>query len=279
MKEVLNKIWKFINSKFFGYAVSIVFILVIAIMCSSNQKLKNEIKKEIQNSGAITDTLKKEKLKNEQYQVTIDGFMASEKELKNINKSLSDEVKLQNGKVISLTKIIISLKQDTSQLNANIDYLNTIISKPIQLNDSVYLVPWTLAYNYDSLNYDKFSGQTIISLNAKKSKLKDIVINYNGKFKDIEVNHDTTSLIKRDSQIELVWGQKWENKKLRIFVNSSYPGFDVQSMQGVLLDMPKRRHWFTGFSVSVGITPTYDFFEKRPTILIGPSIGYTIYQW
>jgi len=50
-------------------------------------------------------------------------------------------------------------------------------------------------------------------------------------------------------------------------------------MEGVLLDVPKRSHWFTGFSVNLGIMPTYDFLQGKPVIVVGPSFGYTIYSF
>ena len=59
-------------------------------------------------------------------------------------------------------------------------------------------------------------------------------------------------------------------------------------MKGVFIDpntnkdikkLIGKKHWFTGFSLSIGITPTWDFIQKQPTIVIGPALGYSIYQW
>ena len=41
----------------------------------------------------------------------------------------------------------------------------------------------------------------------------------------------------------------------------------------------KKKHWFTGFSVTLGISPSYDLLKGAPTIVVGPTLGYSIYQW
>ena len=286
--KILKAIWDFINSKFFGYVVAIVLVIIMATMCQRMRELKEDLSQTEQNNSALTDTLKKERLKTGELQFTIDGFIASEKELKKLNKDLYNELQKQKGKVISLNKIVILLQQDTTDLRKYIAKLEGLLEEPIKLNDSTYLVPWTLHYIYDkdTTNYDLFKGQTKVRLAWAKNRLlltpddqPSIFTKSNFEFADVEVKHLGTEMTSRATQIELVWGQKWENGRLRVFANSAYPGFSVQNMQGVLLDVPKRPHWFTGFSVNLGFTPTYDFIQKKPTIVFGPSFGYTIYQW
>jgi hypothetical protein len=264
--KILKLIWTFINSKLFGYAIGIIVIIFIAQMCHNNSNLKHEVSNQKQNQYALMDTLTKEKLKNGSLQVSIAGFISSEKDLKSLNRNLYDEIQLQEGKVISLNKIVVSLKQDANQLSKYADSLKTVINKPIKINDSTYIIPWTLAYKYDkdSTNYDIFEGQTKIGLNNKLP---------------IQLNNEGSKLISRNTQIELVWGQKWEKGKLKIFANSSYPGFSAKSLEGVLIDQSSKKHWFNGFSVNIGIMPTYDFINKKTIIVIGPCIGYSIYNW
>jgi hypothetical protein len=278
--KILKAIWSFLNSKLLGYAIALILVIWIAQMCSSIRDLKEEINNANQNNSALVDTLKKERLKTGELQYSIDGFVADLETLKKLNKDLATEVEKQKGKVISLNRIIILLRQDTTDLNKYIDSLRTVLEEPIKLNDTTYLVPWTLAYTYDSTNYDIFKGETRIGLTTDRFyKLTPGVLNQQMDWNLITVNHEGTRMLSRVTQIELVWGQKWEKGHLRVFANSKYPGFNVTNMEGVLLDVPKRSHWFTGFSVNVGIMPTYDFIQKKPTIVIGPSFGYTIYHW
>jgi len=283
--KILKAIWDFINSKFFGYVVAIVLVIVMATMCQTNIELREALDRSEQNTSALTDTLKKERLKTGELQFTIDGFIASEKELKRLNKDLYDELQKQKGKVISLNKIVILLQQNTTDLRKYIAHLKDLLEEPIKLNDSTYLVPWTLNYIYDkdTTNYDLFKGQTKVRLTWAKNRFSmtpdEPVTRSNFELGDVDVKHLGTEMTSRTTQIELVWGQKWENGRLRVFANSKYPGFSITNMQGVLLDVPKRPHWFTGFSVNLGIMPTYDFIHQKPTIVVGPSFGYTIYQW
>ncbi|NMC60491.1 MAG: hypothetical protein GYA51_14070 [Candidatus Methanofastidiosa archaeon] len=288
VSKILKAIWNFINSKFFGYVVAIVLVIFLATMCQRNRDLREDLERSEQNNSALTDTLKREKLKTGELQFTIDGFIASEKELKKLNKDLYDELQKQKGKVISLNKIVILLQQDTTDLRKYIAHLEDLLEEPIKLNDSTYLVPWTLNYIYDkdTTNYDLFKGQTKIRLTWAKNRFlltpdNEPAIFSRSSFElgDVDVKHLGTEMTSRKTQIELVWGQKWEKGRLRVFANSKYPGFSVTNMEGILLDVPKRPHWFTGFSVNLGIMPTYDFIQQKPTIVVGPSFGYTIYQW
>jgi len=261
INQIIKIIWNFVNSNLFIYTLAILFIIILAQMCENNRNLKNELSIYKQNQYALTDTIKNEELKNGALQSSINGFISSEKELKDLNKTLYNDLKIQKGKVISLSHVILILKQDSTELS---NYLvNSNNSKPIKENDSTFILPWYLSYKYDSSNYDIFNGLTKIRF----KKIDNSIIN------------ESTQIINRETQIELVWGQKMEKNKLRVFVNSSYPGFKTKSLEGVLLSIPKRQHWFNGFCISVGITASYNFINKTPIMIIGPHIGYNIYNW
>ena len=92
----------------------------------------------------------------------------------------------------------------------------------------------------------------------------------------------------RQSRINITFGEKVEDGKYNVYITSKYPGLTSQSMKGVFIDpntnpeirkLIEKRHWFTGFSFSVGITPGYDVFRGVPTVVLGGTMGYTIYQW
>jgi hypothetical protein len=288
IKKIFKAIWAFINSKFLGYAIAIILVIWIASMCSRLRNLNQDLDNANQNNSALVDEVKKEKLKSGELQFSIDGYIGDLKALRKFNEDLAKEVDKQKGKVISLNRIVILLRQDTTDLRKYIDSLKLLLEEPIKINDTTYLIPWTLPYTYDSTNYDIFKGQTKIGLTMAKNKLytKGLILTEDGTYKlppidfsRITVTHEGSEMLSRVTQIELTWGQKWEKGKLRIFANSKYPGFNVTNLEGVLLDVPKRSHWFTGFSVNIGIMPTYDFIQGKPTIVVGPCIGYTIYQW
>ena len=267
---ILKKIWDIIYPQFIGYLIAIVVILFLVQTCKNNTDLRKDLSNYSQNVSALTDTLKKERLKNGDLQYSISGFIISEKNLKDLNLQLYNDVKEQKGRVISINRAVINLNQNIKDLNKYIDSLKTIIGSSIKLNDSTYILPWTLSYTYDLNNYDTFKGETELGLNLKTG----------GKsLSDISVINKNTELLSRSSRISLVWGQKMEKGKLRIFVNSAYPGFSAGSLEGVLLDAPSKKHWFPGWSIGIGITPSYDFINQKPAVLIGPTLGWQIYQF
>jgi hypothetical protein len=202
------------------------------------------------------------------------AFIARNKELRDINLRLYNELDKEKKNILSLSRAIIVLKQDTAELKEYIRYLEDPEPlPPIQLNDSTYRIPWRFNYVYDSLNSDLFVGQTDVSFHPLRNK--------------VEVAHLGTELVKRETQIELVWGQKIEDDKLRVFVKSSYPGFNVESLSGVLIDpnssglrdlmQPKR--WFNGWSIGIHVTPGFDLVHGGWGMTVGPSFGYNIYNF
>ena len=271
--KYLKLIWDFLNSRVFVLILITLLIIFIAGTCKRKRDLARDLTRKEQNIAALSDSLKFEKMKSGQLVVSISGYIASEKELKTLNKSLYDIVRAQKGDIISLNRSVVQLVQDTIILRKNLDFLNTKIGKMYQLNDSVFIAPWTLAYKYDNNNFDKFSGKTIFGLVSKDP---------------LEFTHINTEMTSRTSQIDLTWGQKIEDGKLRVYIQSAYPGFTVKSMEGVLIDpqknplikdITKKKHWFTGLSIGFGITPGWDFLNNKGAIVIGPTLSYSIYTW
>ena len=272
MKKFLEIIWKFINSKFLGYVVAAILIMLLAGQCRRTTNLKIENAKLEQNVSAADSTITEYKNKEGVYQADKATWILSERELKKQNRELYDQVKNQKGRVISLNNTIIRLRQDTTILHDSIRYLTKIIDSAIQIDPEMWILPWELRYDWDENNHDYFKGKTLVKLDTVT----------------LEVTHLDTQLDDRDSKIDVTFGEKVVDNTYNVFIESKYPGFSIEQMSGVFIDpntnkdikkLIKKRHWFTGFSVSVGITPGYDFINNQPTIVIGPTIGYSIYQW
>jgi hypothetical protein len=270
---MIKKIWSFLNSKVAGYILVVCLALFIIQTCQNNFDLKNENKRHEKNEIALIDTIKNEKLKNGAAQVTISGLVASKEELQYLNKGLFDEVELQKGKVISINRTVISLTQTIEMLNKYIDSLNSSAGAPIILNDSTYILPWKLAYKYDSTNFDIFKGETKVGIDLKTKTLKPINLS------DISLLNNGSRLIERTTQIDLTFGQKYEGKQLRVFVNSKYPGFSAKSLEGVLINPPDKQHWFNGWSVGIGATAGFNLGTGGYGLVVGPTFSYNIYNW
>jgi len=57
MMKILNKIWKIINSKFFGYIVLGIFLIFFISMCNKGTNLKEDNARKDQNISAMSDTI------------------------------------------------------------------------------------------------------------------------------------------------------------------------------------------------------------------------------
>ena len=267
----LKAIWTFLNSRLF---LIILIVLILLFALGEYQKirtLKREVTLYEQNQNALTDSLRFERERNGNLLVSIDGYISSEKELKEINKNLFDEVRGQRGKVLMLTNTIISMREDSVALADAIDSLGVIIGE-LKQNGDKYTAPWSITRKYDEHNFFKVEGSTVVQVTNKEP---------------FQMRHDTTYLSLYENRISITYGQKIEDDKLRIYIQSKYPGFTVESMEGVLIDpnewpsvfKPTKRHWFTGFGVGPNITMGYDFINSKPALVVGVGLHYNIYEW
>jgi len=272
LKKILTVLWNFLNSRIFVIILIVVLIMIGAGQCKRIIDEANVIQQHEQNISALTDSLQIEKRKNGELLVSIDGYLGTVNEMKTINKGLWDRIKGQDGKILSLTRTLIRLRQDSTDLAKYIDKLNVKIGTLTQLNQNLYEAPWVLPYVFDEVNYFKVTGRTRIGLLSRDP---------------LELRHDTTFLVEFENQIDITYGQKIEKDKLRIYIQSAYPGFTVKSMEGVLInpeDWPglfpsTKRHWFTGFGVGPNISTGWNVLEAKPALILGFGLHYNIYQW
>lgn len=275
MKNILEKIWKFINSKFFGYAVTIVLIGMVAGQCKRNTDLKRDNIILNQNITAADTTVKELTNKVGDYEAQKSTWILTEKQLKEKKNELFvlyNEYKKQEGKIISLSRTIISLKQDTAILHDKIRYLTAIIDSAIQIDEELWILPWELKYDWDSTNYDYFKGKTLVKLDTATNTIE----------------HLDTQMDERKTNIDITFGEKVVDGQYNVFITSRYPGLRAEQMQGLLIDpnsnpyikqLIKKDHWFTGFNIGPQFGVGYDFINNKPTIVLGVGIQYSIYQW
>jgi predicted RND superfamily exporter protein len=286
---------KFFKSKTFLILVIIVIALGFGRSCAKVRDSERQNKINEQNIAALKDTIRMERTKSGTLEATVAGFISSVKDLKKLNEDLYKEVKDQKGNVISLNKIIFQLKQDTSELRSHINYLESIMSQPIQINDSVYCIPWVLNYDWDFTNFDIYKGETTIGIVAKQSVSLSILKGsmplkfdngFNGLF---ELKHYNTEIIERTTQIDMSFGQEIVDDQLRVFVATKYPGFTPMSMKGWMIDpntdpdikkLMKKKKWIPNtFSVGFGPSIGYNLLTFKPYLGVGVNINYNILQW
>ena len=270
------RIFKFLTSKTFLFILVLILAILVGRSCAKMRDDERTNNIHEQNIIALKDTITKEKTKSNSLQSTIAGFILSVNDLERINDDLYAEVMDQNGRVISLNKTVFQLKQDSSELRSHVNYLESIISQPIQINDSTLKISWTKRYDWDKINYDIYEGQTFVGLTLKSGYA-------------IGLKHYDTEILSRLSQVEITLGQKIEDKQLRIFVKTDYPGFTAKSLEGVLIDpntnkdiqnLLKKKRWLPNtFSVGVGPSFGYNVFSNKIYLGIGVNINYNFLQW
>ncbi|MFA5585870.1 MAG: hypothetical protein WDA02_04925 [Saccharofermentanales bacterium] len=278
-------VWKFLNSKIFLYLVLILIGAFLFNMYTNNEDLKLKNIKSEQNISALSDSLTTYITKYNRLNSTIPGFLSTEKELKDLNRSLYDEIKKQNGNVLSLNRTVLRLKKDSTDLSNRI---TSILGAPYQLNDSTYSMNWLFI---DNEYGDKFGGVTTVGLNIKDRTLLFNNANIDSKFlfNSIELKHISSKLTSQEINIDLIFGQKIVDDKLMIFAETNRKDINFTNMDGFFIDpnnndyiksLIKRRQWFPGtFSIGVGATAGYDILHARPALTIGITGQYTIFQW
>jgi hypothetical protein len=266
--KIIDGMWKLLNSRLIGYVILGILALFLIGTCSRNSGLKDDIERQKNNIYALTDTIRNQRTSSGELRASIQGYIANAKELEAYNKELADQVKAETGKVITLNNIVFRLQQDTAQLKQYIDSLLTIIHDPVQVNDSTWYIDWTLSYTYDANNYDRYSGRTVVGVIGDSALLKDIKLSHNG-----------TSLLNRDSQMKITWGQTMEGKGLRVFAQTAHPAFKAQLLEGVYVDYGTKRRWFTGFGVGPQAGTGWSFIQGKPTLYLGIGVQYNVYQW
>jgi len=299
IKEIWLKIWvylkpilkikgiiSFLTSKTFLVIVIVVLALMIGRSCAKIRDAQRIEDINQQNISALTDTIKIERTKSGNLEQSIAGYVLSEKNLKKMNEDLYNKVKDEKGKVISLSHATIQLRQEMAGLQEHINYLESMMGQPIQINDSTFQIPWLLKYDWDLLNFDVYNGQTFVGLTIKPGYTwREAIADKNV----IKLTHHKTEMVDRLSQVDLTFGQKIENDQLRIFITTKYPGFTATSLSGVLIDpntnpyikdLMKKKKWIPNtWSVGVGPSFGYDVLTLKPYLGIGVTINYNLLQW
>lgn len=192
--NILSSIFEKIksDSRYFYWFVILILIIVLVFTSRSCKSAKLEAEYAKNNVMAIQDKLRVEKNKNGELQYLKLSFVSDIDNLKNLNKDLFEEVQKMSGKVIAMSKTIVSiqgtlvgiqndkrkdppitLKNDTletkfSFIDSGKSWNRTIQGKSVLLmkniTDSTYAKPL-----YDVLTEDKMDLTIFASLRKRES--------------------------------------------------------------------------------------------------------------
>ena len=257
IQSILSNIWNFIkNDSRSFYWLAIIVLIIILIFTSkscNNAKLEAEISK--QNISAILDTLRIEKNKSGDTQYLKLSLLSDIDNLKNLNKALYEEVLKMDGKVLAMSKTVISIKGTLENIPQD-----RTTDKPIALKND------TLTTNFSFLDTGKtwsrkVSGKSVLLMknitdSTYAKPLYDVLT-------EDKMNLTVfASIRKRDSDdmYEYVLRTDYPNTKLDV------DGFIDPKMFNNNLSKNTEDKWIIGPYIGAGVTNT---FSVTPQIGIG----------
>lgn len=235
------------------YIITLIILILLSIglfKWGSNNKRGRDISE--YNLIAIHDTLSVYKTKNGETEGSISVLIAENGSLKTLNKSLNSELSDIKGKVSELNRIIIELgkRPDTVIVETEVE----------KYKDGSYGLSWDYDTVYNEFNSKKLKG-------VSKFKIQDSAIISLG-----------TYITDDKIRFKLVTGLKENNGNIEIFAKSDYPGFDIISLEGAMIDpetnpvftkYKKKKRFGIGPYIGVGISQ-----EMKPSIQIGVGLSF-----
>jgi hypothetical protein len=236
----------------------IILSLFLLKQCNSTSDAKREQLITEQNIFALKDTVRAVKNKANELQYQKGILIATNGNLKDLNKDLAAEVDKQKGKVIFLQTVVADLKN----------------KPPKFIPTEVYIYPdgrRSLKWNYDTIfspgNSRKLAGESFFVVDSTSHVFKVIPL-YTDINKDAMSIKFTTGITKNTKE-----------DRYEIFVKSDYPGFSVAQIDGAFIPTkdpifgapPKPKRY--GVGVNVGGNVSYNPFTKQPYVGIGIQVG------
>lgn len=269
---VIEKIYNFLfnpkNITLIFIMISILLGVLVFYKNTQISKLKSDVAIQNQNIVALHDTIVTVKNKAGQYQQEKKSFIASIKQLKNLNSDLYKEVNKQKDQVIFISMLNASLKTKIDSLSKENKSLKDSLSVVILANgDTLNIIRWNLSKVYDVNNSRTIEG---------KSKFL---------YKNNKVVSMGSELDKFDINFNIVTGlSESDDKQLVIWAKSDYPNLSFNNITGSLIDpkkssvlkklMPQNK-WVFGPMMGVGVG--YNNGHVLPVYVVGIGVVYRIF--
>lgn len=227
--------------------VALVIIMILYLkQCNTTSNLKDEAKISEMNQKALLDSITTYETKNGKLVYEKSILIASEKELKELNSSLYEEVQdlKKNPSIIFKEKILV--QHDTVKVKTMIkNYDNGKIG---------------FVWNYDTIfnenNFQKLFGRTIVNVDS------------NG------LSNPVTFIDVNEIGMSFITGLTKGKDTYEIFIKSDYPGFTATSIEGAIID----KKMITNDESSFVIGPSLGYgiiFVNDKNVKHGPVVGIT----
>jgi hypothetical protein len=252
-KEVYTKIKENLTLVLLIYGV--VFTILFFIQLTSKQKLKTELKNELQNTEALSDSIEIYKNKSNETVFQKSVLIADKKRLEELNKELYSELKKEKAKVIFLSSALVNIKStDTVIINSEV-------------------------IKYPNGNYGiEIKYDTTYNLSSKRVFIGESKFYINEDGCVIPLN---TEIYRDEIYVKIITGLKIDkDNKIKIFVRSDFPGFNVTQLEGDIVDpnalkgFVNKNKWSVGPNISVGIGA-----NLKPSIFVGIGVQYNLFSF
>lgn len=243
-----------------------IALILISIICflliKCNKELTNSIKIKDNNIIALNSKVLQEVTQKGNILSSRNAILTDYNNLSKYNKSLEKKVKELKDEGIKTKSIIVTktrIVKDTVQIN----------STKTRINDSTYTINFKLDTVYNKGNSRKLEGTINLRLYKNNGGYDSLSIN-NFKINKEKINMDTKLVLGERDNITQVW------------VQSNYPGFNVDSIDAVVLDenLYPANNKVNSKRIVIGPFIGISFGENlkiNPTIGIG--ITYSIFKF
>jgi len=242
------------NILIIGYIILLLTLIVIFIKYN-NIKNKSDISD--QNIKALTDSIRIVKDKYGREVASKNVLVTKNKDLKNLNSDLDNELKKIKGEVYDLRKIVAKIKGDTIYIP------NVLITYP----DNIIGLKFSYEKNYDLNNSRVLEGES-------KFKIID----------SITVKPYSTTIIKDEISFDIITGLRKKDGNIEIFVTSNYPNLTISKIDGAIID-PKKNPIIKEFTKQkrfhIGPYIGYGFNLNglKPTIEVGVGLSFSLFSF
>lgn len=270
--KIINIIWDFIKNPVNQRLILAICLIILGIIffqtCNSNKQLKQDVLKSEINRKALTDSIRLVKNKAGELQSEKNAFVAINKELKDLNNNLYNEVKKQKGNVLSLTILNANLSMKINTLEDSLRNSKHGVIYNALTNS--YSIPWDFNQTFDEKNNRIIEGHTV----ARWDSLSNTLLN------------EGTILDKFNLNFNIVTGLSEEDNNLKIFVKSNYPDLKFNNIEGALIDPNKsplikklmnQKRWSIGPNAGYGMVITSSGIKTG--LIVGVSLQYKFFSF
>lgn len=233
----------------------LVFILLSSYLLNCNRQLKDELAIKTQNERALSDSVRTLKNSLGEEVKTKSVLIADQKRLKDLNRSLFEDVKRLEGKVITI--------------QTSTGKINNVKDKPIVVNNTITKYP-------DGTNELSWKLDTVFS----EGNSRTLAAKTSFQIDSCGIVDKGTKIIEDGLSVKITTGLVKLNDTYQVQVTTSYPGMKFTQIDGAILDpdlfkKSEESDIVFGPSISVGYSVGWDQIRSGPSVGPAVNVGFS----